>query len=243
MTLAVSTLDGDTTKVEDDELEELRAQLRGDVLTPADDGFDANPIYNAMHNRRPALKVRATGTADVIDAVNFARQRNLLVAVRGGGHSVAGLSSCDGGVVIDLTRMGAVSVDPGGSAGIGAGRRPLAHRRPGVTGVRARRARRRGLRDRRRGAHARRWRGMGAAQVRADHRQPACRDGGVRRRFGPRGVRRPGRGPLLGAARWRRELRCGDPLRLRRPSARPNRGVRRRDVLVPRRRRDPAALA
>ena len=91
---------------------ELRAGIRGDVLTPADDGFDANPIYNAMHNRRPALKVRATGTADVVDTVNFARQRNLLVAVRGGGHSVAGLSSCDGGIVIDLTRMRAVTVDP-----------------------------------------------------------------------------------------------------------------------------------
>jgi hypothetical protein len=71
------------TKVEDDELGELRAQVRGDVLTPADDGIDANPIYNAKHSRRPALKVRATGTADVVDIVNFARRRNLLVAVRG----------------------------------------------------------------------------------------------------------------------------------------------------------------
>jgi FAD/FMN-containing dehydrogenase len=112
MAIAVSTLDGAETRVEDDELEELRAQLRGDVLTPADDGFDANPIYNAMHSRRPALKVRVTGTADVVDTVNFARERSLLVAVRGGGHSVAGLSTCDGGIVIDLTRMRAVTVDP-----------------------------------------------------------------------------------------------------------------------------------
>ena len=112
MTILISTLAGGESKVGDDELEELRAGLRGDVLTPADDGFDANPIYNAMHNRRPALKVRPTGTADVVDAVNFARERNLVVAVRGGGHSVAGLSSCDGGMVIDLTRMRAVSVDP-----------------------------------------------------------------------------------------------------------------------------------
>src|SRR5262245_9928639 len=112
MTTMVSTLAGGQTKVEDDELDALRSQLRGDVLTGADDGFDANPIYNKMHGRRPALKVRATGTADVVDAVNFARERDLLVAVRGGGHSVAGLSSCDGGVVIDLTRMGAVTVDP-----------------------------------------------------------------------------------------------------------------------------------
>jgi FAD/FMN-containing dehydrogenase len=112
MTILISTLEGGETKVGDDELEQLRAGLRGDVLTPADDGYDANPIYNAMHNRRPALKVRPTGTADVVDAVNFARDRNLVVAVRGGGHSVAGLSSCDGGIVIDLTRMRAVTVDP-----------------------------------------------------------------------------------------------------------------------------------
>ncbi len=112
MTLLVSTFDGGQTKVDDDELDALRLQLRGDLLTAADEGFEANPIYNKMHGRRPALKVRATGTADVVDAVNFARERNLLVAVRGGGHSVAGLSSCDGGVVIDLTRMRGVTVDP-----------------------------------------------------------------------------------------------------------------------------------
>jgi FAD/FMN-containing dehydrogenase len=65
-----------------------------------------------MHQRHPALIVRCTGTADVADAVTFARQRNLLVAVRGGGHSVAGHSSCENGVVIDLTRMRGVDVDP-----------------------------------------------------------------------------------------------------------------------------------
>jgi FAD/FMN-containing dehydrogenase len=112
MATVVATLDGGQTKVEDDELDAFRTQLRGDLLTATDDGFDASPIYNRMHGRRPALKVRAAGTADVVDAVNFARQRDLLVAVRGGGHSVAGLSSCDGGVVIDLTRMRAVTVDP-----------------------------------------------------------------------------------------------------------------------------------
>jgi FAD/FMN-containing dehydrogenase len=112
MAIVTSTLGGADTTIGDDELEELRAQIRGDVLSPADDGFDANPIYNAMHSWRPALKVRATGTADVVDTVNFARERSLLVAVRGGGHSVAGLSTCDGGIVIDLTRMRAVTVDP-----------------------------------------------------------------------------------------------------------------------------------
>jgi FAD/FMN-containing dehydrogenase len=114
VTLLVATRTGGQTKVEVEELEQLRAEVRGDVLTSSDEGFDANPIYNAMHTRRPALKVRATGTADVVAAVNFTRQRDLLVAVRGGGHSVAGLSSCDNGVVIDLTRMRGVTVDATG---------------------------------------------------------------------------------------------------------------------------------
>jgi FAD/FMN-containing dehydrogenase len=65
-----------------------------------------------MHRRTPALIVRCAGTADVVHAVNFARRHDLLVAVRGGGHSVAGHSSCDGGVVVDLTPMRAVDVDP-----------------------------------------------------------------------------------------------------------------------------------
>ena len=112
MTIAVTTLDGGQAKLDDEELDALRIGIRGDVLVPTDDGYEANPIYNAMHHRRPALKVRATGTADVVDIVNWAGERNLLVAVRGGGHSVAGLSSCDGGVVIDLTRMRGVTVDP-----------------------------------------------------------------------------------------------------------------------------------
>jgi FAD/FMN-containing dehydrogenase len=112
MTILVTTRTGGEAKVEDEELDQLRTAIRGDVLTQGDEGFDANPIYNAMHQRRPAVKVRATGTADVAETVRFARQRDLLVAVRGGGHSVAGLSSCDGGIVIDLTRMRGVTVDP-----------------------------------------------------------------------------------------------------------------------------------
>jgi FAD/FMN-containing dehydrogenase len=112
MTLVISTLDGGGTKVDDDELEQLRGAVRGDVLTSTDHGYDANPIYNSMHGRSPALKVRAAGTADVVDTINFARQRNLVVAVRGGGHSVAGLSSVDGGMLIDLALMRAVDVDP-----------------------------------------------------------------------------------------------------------------------------------
>ena len=89
-----------------------RTTMRGDVLKPGDPGYGDKPIFNAMHQRHPALIVRCAGTADVVDAVRFARQHGLLVAVRGGGHSVAGHSSCDGGMVIDLTRMRGVEVDP-----------------------------------------------------------------------------------------------------------------------------------
>lgn len=112
MALDISTLDGDTVHIDDEELEQLRTSLRGDVQTRSDSGFDDHPVYNAMHGRQPALKVRVSGMADVVDTVNFARRHDLLTAVRGGGHSVAGLSTCDGGLVIDLTRLRAVTVDP-----------------------------------------------------------------------------------------------------------------------------------
>jgi FAD/FMN-containing dehydrogenase len=111
MAVSVATLDGHTS-IDDAALEQFRTTIRGDVLRPGEPGYGDKPIYNAMHQHRPALIVRCTGTADVVDAVKFARQHGLLVAVRGGGHSVAGLSSCDGGMAIDLTRMRGVDLDP-----------------------------------------------------------------------------------------------------------------------------------
>jgi FAD/FMN-containing dehydrogenase len=109
---SIATLDGGRTNVDDTALEQLRVTIRGDVLKLGDPGYTDRPIFNAMHNRRPALIVRCAGTADVVDAVKFASQHGLLVAIRGGGHSVAGHSSCDGGLVIDLTRMRGVDLDP-----------------------------------------------------------------------------------------------------------------------------------
>jgi hypothetical protein len=108
---SIATLDGGYTNIDDPALEQLRVTIRGNVLRPGEPGYADKPIFNAMHQRRPALIVRCTGTADVVDAVKFARQHGLLVAVHGGGHSVAGHSSCDGGMVIDLTRMRGVEVD------------------------------------------------------------------------------------------------------------------------------------
>jgi FAD/FMN-containing dehydrogenase len=83
------------------------------VLSPEDPGYaEVRPAFNAMYPEPSAFVVRATGTADVVDAVNFAREHGLLVAVRGGGHSFAGLSSVDGGLLIDLGPMNGVVVDP-----------------------------------------------------------------------------------------------------------------------------------
>ena len=112
MATEIVTLHGGRTSVNDAALEQFRMTIRGEVLKPGDPGYSDKPIFNAMHQRRPALIVRCAGTADVVDAVKFARQHDLLVAVRGGGHSVAGHSSCDGGMVVDLTRMRGVDVEP-----------------------------------------------------------------------------------------------------------------------------------
>ena len=112
MPISIATVDGGRTDIDQAAFDQFAASIRGDVLTPTDPRYGERPVYNAMHQRRPALIVRCTGTADVVDAIKFARQRNLLVAIRGGGHSVAGHSSCQDGIVIDLTRMRAVDVDP-----------------------------------------------------------------------------------------------------------------------------------
>jgi FAD/FMN-containing dehydrogenase len=95
-------------------VQELRDALRGELLQPGDEGYEeAKGLWNGAHNdREPAMIARCTGTADVIAALGFARANELTVAVRGGGHSVAGLSTVDGGMVIDLGPMRNVRVDP-----------------------------------------------------------------------------------------------------------------------------------
>ncbi|MFF7751768.1 FAD-binding oxidoreductase [Streptomyces sp. NPDC007971] len=92
---------------------ELEAGLRGTVVRPDDAGYDqARAVWNGAHDKHPALVVRCAGTADVIRAVEFARSQDLLVAVRGGAHSIAGFSTCDDGIVIDLSQMKGAVVDP-----------------------------------------------------------------------------------------------------------------------------------
>src|SRR5438034_9788127 len=87
--------------------------VRGPVLQSGDPGYDeARAIWNGLIDRRPALIVQCSGAADVVDAVNFAREQNLLVSIKGGGHNVAGNAVNDGGLVIDLSQMRGVHVDP-----------------------------------------------------------------------------------------------------------------------------------
>ena len=99
------------------DLARLRDSMRGPVIDPDDDGYDAaRAIWNGAIDRRPACVARCTGVADVVAAVRFARERDLLVAVRAGGHGVGGHALCDGGLVIDLSPMKGIRVDPAARA-------------------------------------------------------------------------------------------------------------------------------
>jgi FAD/FMN-containing dehydrogenase len=94
-------------------VEKLKASVRGAVLWPGQDGYDAaRTIPNAMIDRRPAVITRCAGAADVMQCVRFAREHGLVVSVRGGGHSVAGKSVCHDGLMIDLSAMKGIRVDP-----------------------------------------------------------------------------------------------------------------------------------
>jgi hypothetical protein len=93
--------------------ESLKARLRGELIHPNDNAYDAAcKVYNAMIDRHPRLIVRCADVADVMAAVNFARDNNLLLAVRGGSHNAAGLGVCDDGLVVDLSRLRGIHVDP-----------------------------------------------------------------------------------------------------------------------------------
>jgi FAD binding domain/Berberine and berberine like len=94
-------------------VEQLKASLRGELLLPDDDRYEeTRRVWNGMIDKRPALIARCAGVADVVATVTFAREHDLLVSVRGGGHSVAGKAVCNGGLMIDLSRMRGVEADP-----------------------------------------------------------------------------------------------------------------------------------
>ncbi|MCZ6873518.1 MAG: FAD-binding oxidoreductase [bacterium] len=111
--LRVATTIGEDTVLEEATVETLKASLRGELLCRVDAGYDdARKVWNGMIDRKPGLIIRCTGAADVITAVNLARTNNLLVSVHGGGHNIAGNAVCEGGLMIDLSGMKGIRVEP-----------------------------------------------------------------------------------------------------------------------------------
>ena len=111
--ITIRGTDGTSRAVDAARIEALRSAMRGSLLREGDPGYDqSRTIWNGMIDRRPALVARCTGAADVMRAVDFARENELMLAVRSGGHNIAGNAVCEGGVMIDLSRMNLVRVDP-----------------------------------------------------------------------------------------------------------------------------------
>ncbi len=109
----LETASGDHVTLSPTQTADLRAQVRGAVCVPGDPGYDkSRTLWNAMIDRRPGLVICAAGAADVIRAVTLAREHGLLLAVRGGGHNIAGHAVCEGGLMLDLSAMKSVRIDP-----------------------------------------------------------------------------------------------------------------------------------
>jgi FAD/FMN-containing dehydrogenase len=105
--------EGETQSLSQEAVAALRGRIRGNVLTPGDERYEtARQVWNAAIDRRPGLIVQCSGAADVRAAVDFAREAGAVLAVRGGGHNIAGSAVCEGGVMIDLTPMKSVRIDP-----------------------------------------------------------------------------------------------------------------------------------
>lgn len=123
--LSVAGHDFSKVPVDAATLETLRSSLRGAMLLPGDDGYDkSRTVWNAMIDRKPALVIRCAGVADIRQAVRFANKHRLLTAIKGGGHNIAGNGVCEGGLLIDLSSMRAVTVDPANN---------VVHVEPGAT--------------------------------------------------------------------------------------------------------------
>src|SRR4029450_6240894 len=110
--LEVTTVNNGRVVVAEAAITRLRNRLRGEVILPGDAGYEGiRRVWNGMVDKRPALIVRCAGAADVIGAVTFARDHDLLVSVRAGGHNIAGKAVAEGGLMIDLARVGRVQGD------------------------------------------------------------------------------------------------------------------------------------
>ncbi len=111
--LKVKQLDGGEFELKQEALEGLKMRLKGPLLLPGEAGYEeSRTVWNAMIDRKPALVVRCLGVADVIACVRFARDHNLLLCIKGGGHNIAGLATADGALMLDMSLMRGVWVDP-----------------------------------------------------------------------------------------------------------------------------------
>jgi FAD/FMN-containing dehydrogenase len=121
--MKVKTIHGGELELKQDEFDGFRMRLRGPVLVPGNAGFEeSRTVWNGMIDRSPAAVVRCLGNADVIACVQFARERNILLSIKGGGHNIAGLAVADGALMLDMSLMRGVWVDP---------RRKIAHAQAG----------------------------------------------------------------------------------------------------------------
>jgi len=108
----MKTRDGGEIELTQEKLDGLRMRLRGPVILPGDAGYEeSRTVWNAMIDRRPSIVARCLGTADVISCVQFARENDLLLCIKGGGHNIAGLASADGALMLDMSLMRGVWVD------------------------------------------------------------------------------------------------------------------------------------
>lgn len=113
MTTKLTGLNGGTVDISPEALQSFRGEFRGTVLAAGDPDYEeSRKVWNAMIDRRPGLIARCTGTVDVVHALRFARQHGVLMSVRGGGHNIAGLAVCEGGLMIDMSHLRGVWVDP-----------------------------------------------------------------------------------------------------------------------------------
>ncbi len=110
--MKIKTLNGPETNLTQETFDRFKTQLYGDVLLSSDAGYeDSRTVWNAMINKKPAFVVRCAGVADVIACVKFAREHNLLLCIKGGGHNIAGLGTADGAMMLDMCSMNSVWVD------------------------------------------------------------------------------------------------------------------------------------
>ena len=111
--VSARTLSGKETSIGRATLDAFSLRLGGRLILRDSEGYDeSRRVWNGMVERRPAAIVRCSGVADVLESIRFAREHDLLIAVRGGGHNVAGFATCDGGLLIDLSPQRGIRVDP-----------------------------------------------------------------------------------------------------------------------------------